>query len=54
MKKLNCSISGELNPSFSLEETTRIRRTENLNLKQSVNQSRPDVLPVKEVLHTKE
>ena len=38
MKKLNCPVSGKLNPSFSSAEITCIRRTENLNLKQSVNQ----------------
>ena len=43
---LNCSVSGKLNPSFSSVETTRIRRTENPNLEQSVNQRRPEVLPM--------
>ena len=46
MKKLNCPVSGKLNPSFYSAEFTRIRRTENLNLKQSVNQSIPEVLPM--------
>ena len=50
MKKMNCPVSGKLNPSFSSAEITRIRRTENLNLKQKVNQSTPEVLP--EVLPT--
>ena len=31
---------------ISLVESTRIRRTKNLNLKQSVNQSRPEVIPM--------
>ena len=46
MKKLNCPVSEKLNPSFSSAEITRIRSTENLNLKQSVNQSTPEVLPM--------
>ena len=46
MKKLNCPVSGKRNPSFSSAEITRIRSTENLNLKQSVNQSTPEVLPM--------
>ena len=46
MKHLNCPVSGKLNPSFSSAEITRIRRSENLNLKQSVNQSTPEVLPM--------
>ena len=46
MKKLNCSVSGKLNPSFSSAEITCIRRTENIILKQGVNQSRPEVLPM--------
>ena len=50
MKKLNCPVSGKLNLSFSSAEITCIRRTENLNLKQKVNQSTPEVLP--EVLPT--
>ena len=46
MKKLNCPVSGKLNLSFSSAEITCIRRTENLNLKQKVNQSTPEVLPM--------
>ena len=46
MKKLNCPVSGKLNPSFSYGEITCIRRTENLNLNQKVNQSTPEVLPI--------
>ena len=46
MKHLNCPVSEKLNPSFSSAETTRIRRSENLNLKQRVNQSTPEVLPM--------
>ena len=46
MKKLNCSVSGKLNSSFSSEEITRRRRAENLNLKRKVNQSTPEVLPM--------
>ena len=46
MKKLNCSVSGKLNSSFSSAEITRRRRTENLNLKQKLNQSTPELLLV--------
>ena len=46
LEKLNFSVSGKLNPSFPSVETTRRRRTENLNLKQNVNQSRTEVLPM--------
>ena len=46
MKKLNCPVSGKLNPSFSSAEITRIRRTADLNLKQKVNESTPKVLPM--------
>ena len=46
MKNLNCPVSGKLNPSFSSAEITRIRRTENLNLKQNVNQGTPELLPM--------
>ena len=46
MKHLNWPVSGKLNPSFSSAEITRIRRSENLNLKQSVNQTTPEVLPM--------
>ena len=45
MKKLNCPVTGKLNSSFSSAEVTRRRGTENLNLKQKVNQSTPEVLP---------
>ena len=44
--KLNCPVSGKLNPSFSSLEITHIRKTENLNLKQIVNQSTTEVLPL--------
>ena len=43
MKHLNCPVSRKLNFSFTSAEITRIRRSENLNLKQSVNQSTPEV-----------
>ena len=46
MKKLNCPVSGKLNPSLSSAEITRARRTTNLNLKQKKNQSTPEVLPM--------
>ena len=46
MKKLNCPVSAKLNSSFSSAEIMRRRRTENLNLKQKVNQSTPELLPV--------
>ena len=46
MKKLNCPVTGKLNSSFSSAEVTRRRGTENLNLKQKVNQSTPEVLPM--------
>ena len=44
MKKLNCPVSGKLNLLFSSAEITRVRRTVNLNLKQSVKQSTPEDL----------
>ena len=44
MKKLNCPNTGKLNSAFSSAEITRIRKTENLNLKQKVNQNTPEVL----------
>ena len=46
MKHLNCPVFGKLNLSFTLAEIMRIRRSENLNLKQSVNQNTPEVLPM--------
>ena len=46
MKKLNCPVTGKLNSSFPSAEVTRRRGTENLNLKQKVNQSTPEVLPM--------
>ena len=46
MKHLNCAVSGKLNFSFTSAEIKRISRSENLNLKQSVNQRTPEVLPM--------
>ena len=46
MKKLNRPNTGKLNSAFSSAEITRIRKTENLNLKQKVNQNTTEVLPM--------
>ena len=46
MKKLNCPNTGKLNHSFSSAEIMRIRKTENLNLKQKLNQSTSEVIPM--------
>lgn len=43
--KLNCLVPGKLKSLCSYVESTRIKRTKDLNLKQSANQSRPEVLP---------